>query len=86
MSARAPVTEAMMTALGVIYRRCGDTYGNNPVTNTMARRLAQLGWVDYRVAKVFASAEAMYAQNITAKIVRVRVTQAGRAALAVVSA
>lgn len=72
MPNRIVVTEAHMRALRVIRDRCRYRRLPNPVSNTSARFLSKLGWVEMRVTKVAPE---------NRKIVLVRITPEGRNAL-----
>jgi hypothetical protein len=73
------VTPAMMQALAKIAQWCGRDFALTPVSNTLTRSLAKLGWVEMRVTKTYG------APGEKTRIVRCRVTRLGASALAAAS-
>ena len=72
------ITPGTMRDLALVQTRCGDRYKLTPLSNTATRKLAKLGWIQCRVTKTYGVAG-------NARIMNVRVTDAGRAALAAIA-
>jgi N-acetylglutamate synthase/N-acetylornithine aminotransferase len=88
VSNRLHVTPEMLEALRKINHWCGRDFALTPVSNTVTRQLAKLGWVDFRVTKVHSrlASGAKHDGEEKTNIVRVRITRAGEGALAATSA
>jgi hypothetical protein len=78
VSTKLAVTPVMMQALAKISEYCGREFAVTPVSHTITRQLAKLGWVETRVTKVHGVR--VDAEQKT-HIYRVRMTRAGEGAL-----